>query len=79
MSPASKKPPFSTTFASFFRSFFLVPPKSSQKIDMNAPFGDSGSKMIPKVSSGLPKRMSKSTKNHNKIVSEPPWAPTGDF
>ncbi len=36
-------------------------------------------KITPKVSSGLPKRRPKSSKNHHKIVSEPPWAPTGDF
>ena len=33
----------------------------------------------PKVLPGAPQREPKSVKNHQKVVSEPPWVSTGDL
>jgi len=41
--------------------------------------GDSGAQMTPKVLPGAPQREPKSVKNHQKVVSEPPWVSTGDL
>ena len=62
-----------------FRSFFRVRKNASKNMLKKVHFTKHAPKCPPKCTPGDPKRRPKSVKNHEKVVSEPPWVSTGDF
>ncbi len=62
-----------------FMCLLLSLNKKHRQIKIIAPFLDYGAKMSPKVIPKAPQKDATSIKKIRKIVSEPPWAPTGDF
>ena len=62
-----------------FHSFFRVRKISQTHAFKKVRFNKHAPKLPPECPSGDPKRRPKSIKNLNKIASEPPWVPTGDF